>query len=213
LAAIDNRELRPRVAQLHGLFTENANADALTAIAEFRQSCTAAESPCGIDTRDVIPPESFNGILRDHLTVMSVQTAQVHQDRFRRRPEEYPPRIAELIQEGLRYNATEYFAVTERQTLLIVETDHMLRRGPIWLTAAATGAAPGDGSTGRPVLNSPWSYTRVPTVSLPVSRTSEGLPLAIQLIAGQLQEDRLLAAAACCEEIAQFDRRLPPVPG
>ncbi len=65
--------------------------------------------------------------------------------------------------------------------------------------ATATPATPA-ATTGDPVFNSPWSYTGLPTVTIPVGRSPEGLPLGLQLVGRAWGEAGLLAAAAWCEE-------------
>ena len=71
----------------------------------------------------------------------------------------------------------------------------------VLLTPATTGPAPDATSTGNPAMNAPWSYTGLPTVSLPVGLSKHGLPLAIQL-AGKLHEDAdLLQIASVCERM------------
>ncbi|MGE0379147.1 MAG: amidase family protein, partial [Planctomycetaceae bacterium] len=64
---------------------------------------------------------------------------------------------------------------------------------------ATTGAAPGAVTTGNPAFNSPWSYTGLPTVSFPVSLSTDGLPLAVQLVGLPLGEERLFRVARWCE--------------
>ena len=50
-------------------------------------------------------------------------------------------------------------------------------------------------ATGNPAFNSPWSYTGMPTISIPAGWSSEGLPLAIQLVGAPDEEAKLVAAA------------------
>ena len=78
------------------------------------------------------------------------------------------------------------------------------------LTPATTGPAPDASTTGNPAFNSPWSYTGLPTVSLPSGRFSDGLPLAIQLIGRPWAEPELLAAAAWCEAALGVEYVEPP---
>jgi Asp-tRNA(Asn)/Glu-tRNA(Gln) amidotransferase A subunit family amidase len=72
------------------------------------------------------------------------------------------------------------------------------------------GLAPAADATGDSAFNSPWSYTGLPTVSLPAGWTADGLPLAIQLVGRPWGEAELLAVAAWCEERLAFERREPP---
>jgi Asp-tRNA(Asn)/Glu-tRNA(Gln) amidotransferase A subunit family amidase len=80
------------------------------------------------------------------------------------------------------------------------------------LTPATTGIAPTLETTGDPIFNSPWSYTGLPTVSFPVSRGTDELPLAVQCVGASEREHTLLADAAWVERIVNWPHRLPPVP-
>jgi aspartyl-tRNA(Asn)/glutamyl-tRNA(Gln) amidotransferase subunit A len=79
------------------------------------------------------------------------------------------------------------------------------------LTPAATGPAPDVSTTGDPAFNSPWSYTGLPTVSLPFAWSPDGLPLSIQLIGWRRGEARLLGDAAWCERAIGFEPRPLPL--
>ena len=68
------------------------------------------------------------------------------------------------------------------------------------LTPATTGPAPDTTSTGDPAFNSPWSYTGLPTVSLPTGKFIGGLPLALQLVGAHGADAEVLAAAQWCEQ-------------
>jgi aspartyl-tRNA(Asn)/glutamyl-tRNA(Gln) amidotransferase subunit A len=81
----------------------------------------------------------------------------------------------------------------------------------VLLTPATRGPAPDPSTTGDPAFNSPWSYTGLPTVSMPAGRTPDGLPLAIQLVGRPWAEADLLAAAAWCEDALAFPRTEPPI--
>ena len=74
------------------------------------------------------------------------------------------------------------------------------------LCPATTGPAPLADTTGDPAFNSPWSYTGLPTISIQTGYFVDGLPLAIQLVAGPNREDLLFSVAAWCE------KRLAPSP-
>ena len=83
----------------------------------------------------------------------------------------------------------------------------MLGKTDVLLTPATTGLAPDAATTGDPAFNSPWSYTGLPTVSLPCAWTADGLPLALQLVGKRWSEDRLLSYAAWCERAIGFEAR------
>jgi aspartyl-tRNA(Asn)/glutamyl-tRNA(Gln) amidotransferase subunit A len=63
---------------------------------------------------------------------------------------------------------------------------------------AAVGAAPDTSTTGNPCFNAPWSYLGWHEVSFPIGLSSDGLPLALQLIHPRPD---LLQTAIWCESI------------
>jgi aspartyl-tRNA(Asn)/glutamyl-tRNA(Gln) amidotransferase subunit A len=79
------------------------------------------------------------------------------------------------------------------------------------LVPATTGPAPARATTGDPAFNSPWSYTGLPTVSLPAGHSSDGMPLAIQLVGPIVNEGELLSVASWCERVLNWERREPPL--
>jgi Asp-tRNA(Asn)/Glu-tRNA(Gln) amidotransferase A subunit family amidase len=68
------------------------------------------------------------------------------------------------------------------------------------IAPAAPGAAPRGVGTGSPHLSRPWQALQLPTIALPASQTSEGLPLGVQLVGAKDQDDRLLGLARWVEE-------------
>ena len=79
------------------------------------------------------------------------------------------------------------------------------------ITPATAGAAPSVETTGDPAFNSPWSYSGLPTVSLPIGWSSDGLPLCAQLTGDHWCEDDLLTVAAMLEDAAGFMPRPLPL--
>jgi len=66
---------------------------------------------------------------------------------------------------------------------------------------ATLGVAPAASTTGSSIFIRPWSLLHNPSISLPVARSSSGLPLAIQLV-GYVKEDAaLLSHAAWVERV------------
>ena len=82
----------------------------------------------------------------------------------------------------------------------------MLNGQRVFITPATTDAAPTAETTGDPAFNSPWSYTGLPTISIQTGYFADGLPLAIQLVSGDWEENSLFSVAAWCE------KRLAPNP-
>jgi amidase len=57
----------------------------------------------------------------------------------------------------------------------------------------------------------PWSVTGQPAISLPLGRTSDGLPLGVQFVADYGREDLLIRVASQLEEARPWSRLVPPI--
>lgn len=158
----------------------------------------------------IVPPPGFSEVHARHRVIMVVEGASVHESRFRRHPDDYPPMIAALIEEGMRIPAVEYRRALEfRQSF---QNDMPASRDlTILATPAAPGPAPDPSTTGNAVCNAPWTFLGMPTVSLPFAWTPDGLPLAIQLTGWWNGESKLLGEAAALESRLGFEHRTLPI--
>jgi aspartyl-tRNA(Asn)/glutamyl-tRNA(Gln) amidotransferase subunit A len=149
----------------------------------------------------------LESIIRDHRTVMCVETASVHELRLAEYPGDYAPQITALIKEGLATPAARYQEARAAQPLRRAILDALFSRsggGDALVMPATIGPAPDPTSTGDPAFNSPWSYVGRPAVSFPIGLSPEGLPLAIQLVAapdGAGWTGPLLETAFWCEGV------------
>jgi Asp-tRNA(Asn)/Glu-tRNA(Gln) amidotransferase A subunit family amidase len=205
----------PSLGRLGDVFRERAEALAWEVLDDaFRNYLEA--NPDAVSHQLAVPTAGFADLLRQHRLVMAVEAASIHRERIARHPEDYPPQITELINHGLAASATDYHEARDAMRRLSVETDHSLAWHPnaVYLTPAATGPAPSAETTGDPVMNSPWSFLGLPTVSIPVAWSpaeSGPLPLAVQMTGRHLGELALLGLAARFEaSVGSFHRR--PIP-
>jgi aspartyl-tRNA(Asn)/glutamyl-tRNA(Gln) amidotransferase subunit A len=192
------RPLAPlRLGLVRGLFEERAEP----AVRQMMDETVEELARHGATLCTVALPAGFREVIPRHRTVMAVEAAAYHEDRLRQHPDDYLPRIRSLLEEGLACPAPEYARCKEHQKQLSREVLACLDEVDVLLTPATTGPAPDASTTGDPAFNSPWSYTGLPTVSLPVSLSPDRLPLGIQLVGRPWGEAELFAAAAWCEEL------------
>jgi len=194
----DSPESRPRLGRLRGFFDRRADAAVRSALDE----AVGALAAQGGEIVELDDPVDFEKIVRDHRTVMATEAAGVHSDWLDQFPEDYPPRIRDLILEGRSLLATDYFHARERmdptRDKLLISLREKERE--FWITPATLSTAPDPSTTGDPAFNSPWSYTGLPTVSFPIGVAADGLPVAVQLIGWVRRDDQLLKAAQWCEQ-------------
>jgi aspartyl-tRNA(Asn)/glutamyl-tRNA(Gln) amidotransferase subunit A len=194
--ALGNPLRPPRLAWLKGLFEDRAEPVVRSMMAEvvdlFRRRQAQVE--------EVVLPPSFAHVEHCHRIIMAAEAARFHEERLRRHPDDYGPKMTALLEEGLAYSALDYVRAREHQKELRADMDSYVKDYHALLCPATTGPAPGLQTTGNPVFNSPWSYTGLPTVSLPAGLAPDGMPLAIQLVGAWWGEKELSQVAGWCEE-------------
>jgi aspartyl-tRNA(Asn)/glutamyl-tRNA(Gln) amidotransferase subunit A len=202
LAGPDPRDRRPlapdapiRLGRLRGFFDERAEPS----MREALEGATDAIRSVGLTVVERDLPAPFESIHAEHRLIMAAEAAGVHEDWLREHPDDYPPRIRELIEEGLGIPAARYARARGRQQALIDSIGGLFEGIDALVTPAAIGPAPGPDTTGDPMMNSPWSYTGLPTVNFPIGLSPDGLPLGIQLVGDHFAEAQLLEIARRCE--------------
>lgn len=199
----------PRLGRVRGLFADLAEPPMLKLMEQIERRLSEA----GAEIRPLAMPAAFAEVLSRHRIVMAVEAAAYHADRLRRHPDDYRPNIRQLLEEGIRCPAHEYARTREHQRQLKEDMLSCFAAGTVdvLLTPATRGPAPDAATTGDPAFNSPWSYTGLPTVSIPAGWTDDGLPLAIQLVGRPWTEAQLLWAAAWCERAIGLEQKEPNI--
>jgi Asp-tRNA(Asn)/Glu-tRNA(Gln) amidotransferase A subunit family amidase len=194
---------RPVLGIPEGPYLARASQEAL---AHFEATCQLLEGAGFAVKRVAIMPD-FDQIYARHNRIVAAEAAQVHETWYGRHGDLYHPKTAELIERGrligdeaLREARLGQHAL--RETLGVT----MDARGiDIWLSPSATGPAPlGLDSTGDPVMNLPWSYAGLPTITLPSGRNEKGLPLGLQLAGRWYRDEDLLAWAPSIEAVLGY---------
>ena len=216
----------PRIGRLRGFFDRKADPAILLTLEEAARVLKSS----GARFIDQDDPLNFEEIIRDHRTIMAVEASIIHAKDADKFPDDYPPRIRELIDEGLasgdptrldirdrmmsflqgRPAGTAAFLETQnRRYVALNATLKALRESEsdVWITPATVGTAPDPSTTGDPSFNSPWSYTGLPTVSLPIGLSPEGMPIAVQLVGNVHGDFELLRVAIWCEQAIRTARQ------
>jgi Asp-tRNA(Asn)/Glu-tRNA(Gln) amidotransferase A subunit family amidase len=195
----------PQLGRLQGFFDRRASHAAAAAFEEAARALAAA----GAEIVPVEDPVDFEQILINHRIVMAAEAAHIHMQWLEQHPENYPPRIRDLVEEGASLWARDYLSAEAGMTA----AEHTIKACVLrhnlsaLITPATIGTAPDPSTTGDPAFNSPWSYTHLPTVSFPLSRAADGLPVALQLVGLGMRDFALLRVAHWCESAIQMRGR------
>lgn len=188
----------PRIGRLRGFYEELMDPALQTNMERTLDRLMAA----GCFVYDVEVPADFDHVKSSHRIIMAAEAAAWHRRRFTLHPNDYLPCVASLIEEGLATSAADYISALDQQQALSRQMNELISdQLDVLLTPATTGPAPDASTTGDPSMNSPWSFTGMPTVSLPSGLTSDGLPLGIQLAGRHNDDNFLIRHARFCESI------------
>ncbi len=163
------------------------------------------------EVRKLTLPKSFANVIAWHRTIMAVEAAEHHRRPFAEQPEQFAPRIASLIREGLGTTAVDYAEALRMQDLVRNELALLLHlQGDLLgclVMPATTTPAPDACTTGNPAFNSPWSYLGLPTITIPCGLAENGMPCGLQFIA--FTSPQVFAMAGMCERILHQYTRPP----
>lgn len=163
------------------------------------EDCSAfAEGRGGVRILQVRILENFQEMMHRHRRLMAAEAAQVHGKWFSEFRALYRPQTVSLIERGMSVPDSELEMYREgrirlRETL----AERMEIEGIIaWICPSAVGPAPlGFSTTGESVMSIPWTYAGLPAISLPFGRSSDGLPMGLQLVGKWMGDKELLGSA------------------
>ncbi len=142
-------------------------------------------------------PAEFCHLAVDHRVVMCREIAQHRRHEFTHFRSRISENFATLVEFGLAISVQEYAKALRARDLCLEKLDRLLASHQVIVTPAAHGEAPqGLETTGDPLFSRMWTLLQVPSVTIPVGRGPNGLPLAVQLVGGRNKDSDLLQYAA-----------------
>lgn len=186
----------PKLGRLRHDFDDNAEP----VMREYFDCALAHLAKAGATVGNAPWPASFADVWHCHRVIMLSDMTAYHRSVLARHPEDFKPGIRGLLQEGLTFKAVDYLHALKHQFQFTMDLDASLRDFDVLVTPAARGPAPTPETTGDPAFNVPFSYSGHPTATVPLGLSPDGLPMGIQLIGQQGDDELLLRVAAWCEE-------------
>jgi aspartyl-tRNA(Asn)/glutamyl-tRNA(Gln) amidotransferase subunit A len=191
----------PRIGFVRAFYEENTEEQVWSHTEKILSSLKKA----GAKITEVEMPPSFAPVQEAHRIIMRAEGATVHQDLFKQHAEKYRPKTQEMIQIGSLVPAVEYLRAQRIKRQFRRDMDQLIRAYDCLLTPTTSSPAPrGLSSTGNAWFQMPWSFSGLPTITIPTGLSVEGLPLGAQLVGEAYLEGKLLSAAAWCERVLDF---------
>jgi Asp-tRNA(Asn)/Glu-tRNA(Gln) amidotransferase A subunit family amidase len=136
-----------------------------------------------------------------HATIMGAEMAANFDREWRAGRERMSAPLRELLERGREVRAADHLLALRAIPAVVENFDFLFRdRYDAILTPAAPGPAPkGLKSTGDPAFCTLWTLCGMPAVSLPLMRSSSGLPMGVQVVGRRGFDARLLRTARWLE--------------
>lgn len=142
-----------------------------------------------------------------HKELIAAEFTKNHKKIYNEYSELYSKPSAELYDQGSKITksvleANKAIQETYKQNVI----DIMQREGvDIWICPSTTTSAPkGQSYTGNPLMSLPWTFTGLPSVSIPAGKSSHDMPLGMQIIGGMNRDEYLLQFANELHQIMSY---------
>ncbi len=202
----------PRIGLLRGYFFDRMEAKAWRFVEEACQRLSEA----GATLVELDPGVDFALTHAANFTLQAAETAAFHRPMFAGHEHEYGSKIRALIELGSQVSPEEYDQAKRLQRWSRERVSRALDQVDVLLSPTASSLAPRDlTTTGDNSFQSPWTFTGLPSISIPTGLADRddgnpALPMAVQLGALPFAEGTLLGVAYWCEQA--LDVRLPVPP-
>ena len=187
------------LAAVLGPYTEQASEAARQA---FEQQITQLEQ-AGYHVVRAYGLGTIAEITQHHKRLMAHEMAEQHYTWFADHERLYRAETAELIRTGQTISDREADDARALQPDVREDLEsHLNAMGAdVWVSPAATGTAPeGQSSTGDSSMNLPWTFSGLPTITVPAGRGDQGLPLGLQCSGSYWNDEKLLGWAKGIEQ-------------
>jgi len=196
----------PRLAVIEKFFLEKAHPEVRQSI----EQSIAKLRQAGAYVEPLQPAIDFAEVAPMHRSIMAVEAAQFHREQFVAHRDKYGPKISSLLDEGLKILGVDYTAALAWQRDFRRRVGDMIGSYDAIITPSTDTTAPATlETTGTPLFQAPWSCAGVPAVSIPCGLAAKGMPVGMQLVGQQNQDDALLSVAAWCERVIAFNNSPP----
>ena len=183
---------------------------------------TAVLRELGAEIREVRVPDVLPAT-HAGLTILVAECARAHESWYPARADEYGPHLREIVEDGRTLTALDYAAAQATREIFRGQLAEFFEQVDLFLCppmfapappAAVMESTPGTLRMFAHIMRFtiPYNVSGSPTLTLPCGSTSEGLPLALQLVGRPFEEELLLRAGHAYESATEWHRRHPEDP-
>ena len=183
------------------MWDEFASAETRAAV----EGAVACARKAGASVRDFVLDEEFARLFAHRGSINDYERACGLAWEWAHHRELLSPQMRKTVEQGLALPHATYQDTLRLAERCRLRLEDMMRDVDVLITPAADGEAPiGLHYAGNPAFQALWTMLHVPTISLPLAKGPNGMPVGVQLVAPRWQDRRLL-------DIAQWMMGLPSV--
>lgn len=153
--------------------------------------CDQIKGENNIELLEVELPSQLNDAHRVHSIIYDRSLAYYFKDEFKR-DELISPIMYEIIRRGNEITQEQFVSALQSQIEMADEIDKLLEGFDSFVSISTASAAPLRGELELPDPSLIWTLTYLPTVSVPLFKSIDGLPFGLQLGARRYNDYRLL---------------------
>ena len=201
-----------RAARLGGYFAAPLDAEVAAAVDDAMRALAADGARCG----DATVPGAE---LAPALLVMTIapEATAFHADRLRDRGEDFGEEVRARLEMGLFLPSHWYLKAQRLRTVLVAGIEAALADADVLVCPTMRAPAPKAGEprvtiggkpyalhTGVTNFTQPFNLAGLPAISLPWTRSKDGVPIGVQLVGRRGDDWRVLAVAERLERAAPW---------
>jgi Asp-tRNA(Asn)/Glu-tRNA(Gln) amidotransferase A subunit family amidase len=184
----------PKLALVRGPEWDLVSQAALTA------TQTAAEELVGKTLQKRKAPKDFLGLVDAHVRIVGYEAARELYHEKRSHPERLSPILRGLLEDGAGISPSSYQEALSLRDECLASLDDLFGDADVLVAPAALGEPPrAEEGTGDPVMCRAWTLLRLPSITIPLGKGPNGLPLGLQMAARPGDDTRLLSVAQWAE--------------
>jgi len=199
----DPAAVKPVIGVIEGSYLEQADHE----IRGFFSKTCAALIESGYVVKQLNRFENIEQINTDHRKMISHEFFMVHKKWYQEYGHLYRQATKDLIQEGKSVSQDAYTKARAGREVFRNYLKRLQKENNIdlWLSPASTTTAPKGMNTGSPLMNLPWTYAGVPTLTVPGGKSENNLPIGLQFAGAYNEDEKLLRFTKAISEDLSLD--------
>lgn len=150
-----------------------------------------------VEVTEVDLPAGFERLHDHHMVIQDSGAADQLQALARARPDDFSASLLDTVHRGSAITAQRRREALSFQAWARSAMDTVFDRFDVLMSLAATGEAPPSlSTTGDPAMQTVWTFTGTPALSMPALHGARGLPIGVQVSARRGRDADVLGFAA-----------------